>query len=320
MRFVAKLIKSFLGAALALALPVASALAVNGRSPDPVTISIAPQSTEVEVGETFTVDIRVDAGSQPVSSIQAFVDFDPIYLKVVDADGNPTDKIDPVLDPFKTVMLNSADNTTGEIGYAAGTFGTPPTGSFVLATIRFKALNGAAETRLEFSATPPRETKAKHGTTDLPVETYDGTVTISGPTPTPTSTPTPSPSPTPTKTAAPTTPGPTVTPTSTPTPGPSPTPTKTAAPTTPGPTATPTSTPTPGPTPTKTAAPGTPTLATATSTPKPHAPTPTPSLRPSETRGEGGKGPPLFMVIGLAGIVAIALAVLWGKRLWGGAG
>ena len=47
-----------------------------------VTMSINPATTQVEVGDTFTVDVVVDAGTQPINAAQALVEFDPAVLQV----------------------------------------------------------------------------------------------------------------------------------------------------------------------------------------------------------------------------------------------
>jgi len=130
-------------------------------SADTVSISIVPSSTIVWADDIVTVDIVIEAGSQSVDGAEAHVDFDPDYLTVVDAEGNPTDSIISGA-ALPTEIQNSVDNSQGTIDYAAGILsGEPPTGAFTLATIRFKAEapGPQAGIPLSFVFTLPRKTQ-----------------------------------------------------------------------------------------------------------------------------------------------------------------
>ena len=199
-------------------IPVASALSPLRRSPlaDVVNIRIDPPGSTAAPGELFTVDIALQAGSQPVDAVDAYLSFDPTYLRVVDAAGNETTSITPG-SALPLVLQNSADNSTGRITFSAGRqlSGSPPSGDFVLATIRFKAMagTGAGGTPVNFMEGTD---VFSQGESVLGTRA-DGVVIISGPTLTPTPTPTgepPTPTPTPTPTRKP--PTPTSTPTITP--------------------------------------------------------------------------------------------------------
>ncbi|HIQ06310.1 MAG TPA: hypothetical protein EYH31_11615 [Anaerolineae bacterium] len=248
-----------------------------------VIIALNPVTSTVDVGQIFLVDIMVHAGTTNLSAASVGVDFDPVYLVVVDESGNPTAEIIPGTS-FGTVIVNRVDNTAGQIRFAAGSLGASqpkPSGTFVLATIRFKALASTNGTPLTFEPSPITDATDENGVSVLG-GTVPGVVIIRLPvptdTPTPTLTPSPTatPSPTPTSTSTPTathTPTPTATatpsPTPTPTLTPSPTPTPTATPTvtnTPTPTSTVTSTPTPAPSLTATPSPTNTATPTATAT------------------------------------------------------
>jgi hypothetical protein len=178
---------------------------VNGnvvlRSQTPtVTIAISPSSQTVIVGEIFTLDIRIEASSQIVDTAAAFVDFNPTYLTVVAADGNPVNEVIPG-STLPTVLQNSVDNGAGQIDYVAGMLtGTPPSGSFTVATIRFKAKTQTAGsgTPITFVFSPPaRNTDVLYQGTSVLEANVDGNVTIqmliATPTATPTNTLTPTP-------------------------------------------------------------------------------------------------------------------------------
>jgi len=226
-----------------------------------VNIAISPTIKMVNPNDIFTVDIAVEAGAQPVDSAEAHINFDRNYLRVVDASGNETNSI-IAGSALPITLTNSADNAAGTIDYAAGTFSEAPTGTFVLATIRFKAIAPVNDSLLAFVTTPPRQTDAAFGGVSVLSGTVNGHITVSGiETTTPTATPTASPTPSATST-------PTFTPETASTPTVTSTPSATAT-TTNNPSATPTpaitETPSLTPTPTNTST-STPT-STATHTP-----------------------------------------------------
>jgi len=193
-----------------------------------VTIAIDPASKAASVGEVFTLDIKIQAGSQPVDGAAAYIDFNPTYLVVVDASGNPATEIIPG-STLATIMQNNVDNNQGKIDYAAGLLvGATPSGGFTLATIRFKAKAETAGTPLVFVSTPPRKTNVVYQGNSVLGSLVNGNVTISAspqrflylplllknytpgsqpsitPTATPTNTPTVIPTPSLTPTATPT--------------------------------------------------------------------------------------------------------------------
>lgn len=233
---------------------------------NPVTISIVPMTTTVYVAEVFTVQVRIDAGAEAVIRAEAHLNFDPDKLQVVHPDGTPSTAIVPGPSLPITVQ-NTVNNTLGRIDFAAGTLGTPPKGTFDLASIRLKSLapTGLQGTRVIFVFETARKTDVVSQSGSVLTAHVDGYVAIIAPTPTNTAT-------------SPATSMPTVAATSTATPTATYTPAETASPIatptfTPGPTMSPTGSPTPTPAPTLTASP-TPTVtptATGTSTPSPTA-------------------------------------------------
>ena len=198
------LVALVVGLALLVSVSQVDSLSLPTASAGTVTIAISPASRTVTVGEVFTLDITIEAGSQPVDTGAAFIDFDPVYLTVVDASGNPSDQITPG-STLDTVLQNSVDNGTGQIDYVAGVLaGTPPSGTFTLATIRFKATaqTAAGGTPTSFVFSPPaRNTDVLYEGNSVLGPHIDGNVVISTPaTATPTHTPTPTATPTPTPT------------------------------------------------------------------------------------------------------------------------
>jgi Tol biopolymer transport system component len=154
-----------------------TATATPTTEPGIISIAISPAVTEVAVNTIFTLDIVVDSGAQQVDAVQAFVNFDPGFLQVVDEDGNPSSTIIGGT-AFQYEFLNEVDNTAGTLGYAAGSASSFPSGAFTLATIRFKAIAETENTVTGFNLTSPRKTRITFGGSSLPFTPFDGSVEI----------------------------------------------------------------------------------------------------------------------------------------------
>lgn len=131
-----------------------------------------PASASSAVGDTVTVAIKVGAsGNQPVDAAQAYLDFNPALLRVVDAAGDLATSINPgaiiTSEAWQDVIINHADNNTGRVEFAAGRGigGTDALSEFELANIHFKIICPTSGTALTFDTAPPSvdgnpETKA----------------------------------------------------------------------------------------------------------------------------------------------------------------
>jgi C1A family cysteine protease/dipeptidyl aminopeptidase/acylaminoacyl peptidase len=145
-----------------------------------VNLSLIPASSTVNVGSTFELTIQADAGAIGVGGVDAFINFDPAKLAVVDRDGGtPGIQITPGTE-LNTVLTNNANNTLGTIDFAAGKLtGTKPTATFTVAKITFKALAVTApNTAVSFSTTGSRITKVIDGINDVTGTLTGATVTI----------------------------------------------------------------------------------------------------------------------------------------------
>ena len=198
-------------------------------------VTIDPQGSEVTVGTTTTVNIRIE-NVTGLYGAEVHLTFDPALLEVVDA--NPAldgVQIQPgtFLSPDWTGQ-NRVDQEAGTIDFAISQ--APPhepvSDSGVLASITFRG-QAAGTGAINFTNAILSDRDAQ----PISADTQGGSITVTGgETPTPTATPTPK------DTATPT-----------PTPTPDDTPTPTSTPGTPTPTSTPgtpTLTPTPSITPT----------------------------------------------------------------------
>jgi hypothetical protein len=107
------------------------------------TLWIDPPETTLPVSNTFTVDVMVSDVTD-LYGVELEITFDPNLVEVVDADpGTAGIQIQPGGCPSPDfVVLNSADNTTGTISYAATSISPSPpcNGSGVIASITFHGL------------------------------------------------------------------------------------------------------------------------------------------------------------------------------------
>jgi len=136
-----------------------------------VDVCVEPPAQVVTVGETFTVTVMVKAGAQDVVGADFDLRFDPSFLQVVDAAGQPATRIEAA-GPLSE-LFNRVDPAVGRIRYAAGTFDVA-NGAFPLAVLRFKALASTEVTVLHFSYA---DVVAPDGKSVLG-ELGDGTVSI----------------------------------------------------------------------------------------------------------------------------------------------
>jgi hypothetical protein len=104
---------------------------------------IEPPETTLYVSTNSTVDVMVSDVTD-LYGIELEITFDPTFVEVVDNDsGTPGIQIQPGICPSPDfVVVNSADNTTGTISYAATSLSPSPPcdGGGVIASITFHGL------------------------------------------------------------------------------------------------------------------------------------------------------------------------------------
>ncbi|MCD6290369.1 MAG: hypothetical protein J7M34_07690, partial [Anaerolineae bacterium] len=135
------------------------ALVLAPRS-DLVTLKLSPAVGHVRAGETFRVEMEILAGDQPVDGVNAYLDFDPNVLRVVDEEGNPATRVIPGT-ALSNVTLNRAINALGRINFAAQ--GDAITGRFTVAIARFQAITTTNNVLLTWSVTAPRQSDVTSG-------------------------------------------------------------------------------------------------------------------------------------------------------------
>jgi len=119
------------------------------------TFSVSPTTQTVKVGETFTINVRLDTQGTFTQGVDLrYLNFDPTLLQVEDAKtASAGIQISPgILMP--STVLNSTNNTLGRISFSQiASGGNSYIGSGILATVTFKAIAGG-NARVTFSFTP----------------------------------------------------------------------------------------------------------------------------------------------------------------------
>jgi len=157
---VSALVPSFLIIGPIPCLPVVSAMGVPTQRVQRVggaSLGLHPPSTSVQVDDIFTMDIVADAGVGSADTVDAYLDFDPTYLEVVDESGALATSIELNTDVFPSATFNTVDNATGQINFSATRFDSSLSGSFTTATIRFRVKAAAVDTtEVVFTRSGPR--------------------------------------------------------------------------------------------------------------------------------------------------------------------
>ncbi len=191
------------GGALGVGAPAQAAQALDapgagqGSSAAPAVADafayLSPCDFPVTPGSSFTVDLMVNGGTNTVAGQQSYLTFDSSLLQVVSPSlgcGNPVTTVQADTSSLEVVLQNTVNNTTGEIAYASGTFGSGATGTFRVARITFCALAaGVATVHWQFSPPDPPQRNSKitdvnAATVSNPALYQDCTITEVGATPT----------------------------------------------------------------------------------------------------------------------------------------
>jgi len=126
----------------------------GGTVPDDsagASLRLESAAETVQAGDIFTVDIMVNTATGSSDTVDAYIDFDPTFLEVVDPSGQPARSIELNLAAFGLATFNYADNEVGQISFSATKYGSPQlAGVFKAATITFrvKAAVTGTEVRL----------------------------------------------------------------------------------------------------------------------------------------------------------------------------
>jgi hypothetical protein len=176
--------------------PTPTPTGTPGPTPTPlpakvVNLSISPTPVTTQVGQTFTVSLNMNTGTDSVSAADVHVSYDQTKLQVQSVTAGT----------FLPVVLAAGafDNTAGSASITVGSQPTTPAnGTGTLATVTFKAL-ATGSTAINYLSTTQTASVGKSGNT---LNTATGSnVTIN---PAATTSPTPTPTPTPTDSTPPT--------------------------------------------------------------------------------------------------------------------
>ncbi|MBK8025273.1 MAG: hypothetical protein IPK19_28770 [Chloroflexi bacterium] len=129
--------------------------ALDTRPTGPVQVLLRGSSSRVRVGRTFEVTVRVRAGTQPVDGVSAYLTFDPALFQVEAITSGTT---------LPEVLQSVYDNAGGHVDFSAGVLGGSASGTFTLATVRFRAVAPTPGATIQLAAGDPlRVTDARSG-------------------------------------------------------------------------------------------------------------------------------------------------------------
>ncbi|MAU11687.1 MAG: hypothetical protein CL607_17815 [Anaerolineaceae bacterium] len=134
-------------------------------------IVLNPLDSTVTVGDTFTINVELQAGTDEIIGADVYLTFDPTLVQVNNVATAPE---------LPSVLAQSLDNGAGTIGYSLGKLSSPyPMGTFDLLQIEFEALS-AGVSPLAFSTTSVTRYLTPSLTAVTPPLT-DGSITVNAP-------------------------------------------------------------------------------------------------------------------------------------------
>ncbi|MCK6579289.1 MAG: cohesin domain-containing protein [Anaerolineae bacterium] len=120
-----------------------------------VNVLLRPANARARVGQTFTVTLRVRAGTQTVAGAAAYLTYDPALLQVVSVTPGWA---------LPEVLQSAYDNASGHVDYGAGALTDLPRGTFTLAAVRFRAVAPTPGTAIQLAVgDPTRVTDVRYG-------------------------------------------------------------------------------------------------------------------------------------------------------------
>ncbi len=138
--------------------------------PATTDLALIPASQSVITGNNLVVDIQVNTNGQGVSSVSAFLNFDPSKLQVVSVTSGG------LLTPGTS---NSFNNTLGNVDFSAAKSVAPyPAGIFTLATVTFRATAPVNSSPVSFNTGAGRITDALYLASSVLRSTTPATVTV----------------------------------------------------------------------------------------------------------------------------------------------
>ncbi len=118
---------------------VTTAQAAEMHPSSAITMTLAPDTYRLEMGEITEFAIVASAGSQLVQGADVELYYDPAVVEIVDTAGNPVATITPG-SAFTTVLQNHVDRVRHRILFSAGNFDDLPTGDLEIARLHLRGV------------------------------------------------------------------------------------------------------------------------------------------------------------------------------------
>jgi hypothetical protein len=130
-------------------------------------LNLVSSSLQPRNGEVVEIRVQAATGSQAVDGASFLLRYDPSRLTPVDGGGQAAKGVEPGV-ALPSVMGNWIDTRGGLVGYSAGFVqGTPPSGDFTVATLRFRVIGSGSTTTVGFDRGPAGAVQLTNGGTDL---------------------------------------------------------------------------------------------------------------------------------------------------------
>lgn len=147
------------------------------------TLSVSPSTQTVGVGDTFTVNVRLDTQGSSIDGVDLrYLSFNPAILQVVDASASTAGVQIAPGSLMPLTLLNSVDAGAGRIAFSqvvAG--GTKYSGSGTLASITFKALAaGTAAVTFSYTSGNTTDSNIAAGGSDILNAVINGSYSVRG--------------------------------------------------------------------------------------------------------------------------------------------
>lgn len=137
-----------------------------------VDVLLSPPTQVLYAGDSFTVAVQIQAGTETLDSANAYLNFDPAKLKVITMTPGTT---------LPDAISSAYNNDLGQIDYTATLSAATASGTFDLVSIQFQAMAESSATAITFSQSTTRETTVALAATSIPINVNQSTVTATSP-------------------------------------------------------------------------------------------------------------------------------------------
>jgi hypothetical protein len=150
-----------------LLLALAATLSISAAQAQ--SLSLTPSTKSVKVGDTFSIDVVADGFANPITGGGFNLEFAPTILRL-DSVSVPSSWF------FRSGgLIDAASGTVSDVSF--GTISSPPSGTFLTATLNFSAI-AEGTSALKLMASGPQPFFEDLAQEPLPVSFRTGSITV----------------------------------------------------------------------------------------------------------------------------------------------